>query len=286
MSSAVPQPGHQSETASQPAGRSAGGIGGLPTSAGPVRGAPVELAARGRSEGRSPYERLVALGVASSTARALVSEYGSGRVLDALDAVDTLGDGEVRRRAGWVVAAIRQGWDLADLLAERRTVEARYARWERERAARDREAGRWEARQAVAGRWRGAISSALDDRQLASAVERATSPMAGLGRRSVPVVAAQLLAWAVAAHRRNPDRPLDELLAADLDRPDRSSVPDRLEGPLPPPPAATDARDDLTARLTGLLARRPELARPGVPDREGSPEGRVRRVGEGVGHGR
>ena len=278
MSSAVPQQAHPGERASQPAGAVADVVGGPRTSAGPT--------ARGRREDRSPYERLAALGVASSTARALVSEYGTGRVVDALDAVDTLGDGEVRRRAGWVVAAIRQGWDLADLLAERRTVEARYARWERERGDRDREAARWEARQAVAGRWRGAISSALDDRQLVSAVERITSPTAGLGRRSVPVAAAQLLAWAVMAHLRAPDRPLAKVLAADLARPDRPSDPGWPEGPLPRPPGATDACDDLTARLTRLLARRPDLARPGVPDRERASEGCARGVSEGVGHGR
>jgi hypothetical protein len=157
---------------------------------------------------QQPHERLVALGVAASTARALVSEYGSDRVVDALDAVDTLGDGEVRRRAGWVVAAVREGWNLGELLAERRASEARYARWERERADRDREAAGWEARQAVADRWRGAISAALDDRQLELAIERVTTPAAGLGRRSVPVAAAQLLAWAVAAHRRAPGRAL------------------------------------------------------------------------------
>lgn len=235
----------------------------------------------------SPQQRLVALGVAEPTARALIEQHGQARVIDALDAVDTLGDGEVRRRAGWVVSAIRQGWDLDDLLAERRQLEARYSRWDRERAERDRAAARWRARESVVGAWRAALSGALDDRQLAVAVERVSSPVAGLGRRSLPVVRAQLLAWAVTAHRAAPDRPLAQVLADDLVGPHRTIAAPPLDGPLPPAPGGgREPEDDLTARLTHLLARRPDLARPGTATHERAGDARARALGEGVGHGR
>jgi hypothetical protein len=235
----------------------------------------------------TPRERLVALGVAEPTARALIEQHGRARVVDALDAVDTLGDGEVRRRAGWVVSAIRQGWDLEGLLAERRQLEARYARWERERAERDRAAARWRARESTVAGWRAAVSTALDDQQLAVAVERVTTPVAGLGRRSLPVVRAQLLAWAVTKHAATPGRPLSEVLAADLVGPHRRVVVPSLEGPLPPVPGHVgEPEDDLTDRLTRLLARRPDLSQPGMPTHERAEVARSRARGEGVGHGR
>ncbi|MFA9432847.1 hypothetical protein [Egicoccus sp. AB-alg2] len=229
----------------------------------------------------------MALGVAEPTARALIEQHGQARVVDALDAVDTLGDGEVRRRAGWVVSAIRQGWDLEGLLAERRQLEARYARWERERADRDRAAARWRARESCAAGWRAALSGALDDHQLAVAVDRVTTPVAGLGRRSLPVVRAQLLAWAVTRHLAAPDRRLSEVLADDLVGPRRTVAAPAFEGPLPPVPGtAREPEDDLTERLTRLLARRPDLARPGTPTHERAGDARARALGEGVGHGR
>jgi hypothetical protein len=169
----------------------------------------------------SPHERLVALGVAEPTARALIVQHGRARVVDALDALDTLGDGEVRRPAGWVISAIRQGWDLEGILAERRQVEARYARRERERAERDRAAAQWRARESTVAGWRAALSASLDAR-LAVAVARVTSPVAGLGRRALPIVRAQLLMWAVTKHAAAPDRPLSEVLADDLVGPHRT----------------------------------------------------------------
>jgi hypothetical protein len=239
------------------------------------------------AKSRSPQQRLVALGVAEPTARALIEQHGQARVVDALDAVDTMGDGEVRRRAGWVVSAIRQGWDLEGLLAERRQLEARYARWERERADRDGAAARWRARESSVAGWRAALSAALDDRQLAVAVDRVTTPVAGLGRRSLPVVRAQLLAWAVTRHLAAPDRRLSEALADDLVGPRRRVAAPAFEGPLPQGPrTAGEPEDDLTERLTRLLARRPDLARPGTPTHERADDARSRALGEGVGHGR
>jgi hypothetical protein len=235
----------------------------------------------------SPQQRLAALGVAEPTARALIEQHGQARVIDALDAVDTLGDGEVRRRAGWVVSAVRQGWDLEGLLAERRQLEARYARWERERTERYRAAARWRARESTVAGWRAALSAALDDRQLAVAVDRVTTPVGGLGRRSLPVVRAQLLAWAVTAHRAATDRLLSDVLADDLVGSHRRVAASVFDGPLPPVPGpARESQDDLTDRLTDLLARRPDLAHPGTPTHERAEVARSRALGEGVGHGR
>jgi hypothetical protein len=244
-------------------------------------------AAWGSDVSRDPSERLIALGVAEPTAGSLLERYGRQRVVDALDAVDTLGDRAVRSRAGWVVSAIRQGWDLEGLLAERRQLEARYARWERERNERDRRAAQWRAREPATGAWRAAISGALDDQQLAVAVERVTTPVAGLGRRSIPIMRAQLLAWAVAAHRGEPERPLAQVLADDLIGRDRTGTAPSLDGALPPAPVGVgEPVDDLTDRLTGLLARRPDLASPAPQPCERAQPASGRALGEGVGHGR
>jgi len=92
-------------------------------------------------------------------ARELIAKYGIQLVVDAVDAVATLADGELRLRAAWVLSAVREGWDLDELLAERGTAEARLARWEAERVERDRDTSRWRLRESLMGEWRGAISS-------------------------------------------------------------------------------------------------------------------------------
>lgn len=237
--------------------------------------------------GPGPGERLAALGVAESTARVLLDRYGRDRVVDALDAVDMLGDSEVRRRAGWVVSAIRQGWNLEELLSERRQIGARRARWDRERSERDHQAARWRASEAASGAWRAVVSEALDDRRLAVAVERVTTPVAGLDRRSVPIMRAQLVAWAVTAHQAAPDRPLSDVLADDLVGRDRTVTAPSLEGPLPPCPTAVAVReDDLADRLTDLLARRSDLARPGPSTHNRADDAHDRALQLGVGHER
>ena len=106
--------------------------------------------------------------------------------------------------------------DGLDRQARRRERDAYHARWEQGRAARDREAVRWQQHLAAASRWRTAVSTALDDRLLATAVERVTTPVAGLDRRSVPVARAQLVAWAAAVHRAASQRPLRDALTNDL----------------------------------------------------------------------
>ncbi len=245
-----------------------------------------ESEGRARRSDRQALQRLAALGVTPPTAQELIANHGTQRVVDALDAVATLDDGEVRLRAGWVLSAVHDGWDLDELLAERRTTEARLARWEAERAARERDTARWRSHESVTGEWRGAISAALDDSQLATAVERITTPVAGLGRRSVPIVRTQLLAWAVTAHREAPTGPLDEVLADDLAGTHRMVSAPSLEGPIPAAPGVGTAPDDLTARLTELLARRPDLAMPGPEQSERTHAGLRRSLGDGLGRDR
>jgi hypothetical protein len=70
-----------------------------------------------------PRDRLVALGVHEATVRSLIDQHNVARVVDA-DAVGALGEGSAAR-PGWAVPAIRQGWDLEELLAERHQAEAR-----------------------------------------------------------------------------------------------------------------------------------------------------------------
>lgn len=40
-------------------------------------------------------------------AKELLAEHGAQRVVDALDAVATLGEGEMRLRAGWVLSTLQ-----------------------------------------------------------------------------------------------------------------------------------------------------------------------------------
>jgi hypothetical protein len=185
-----------------------------------------------------------------------------------------------------VLSAVREGWELDELLAERHTAKARLARWHAERAERDRDTARWRSRESLMGEWRGAISAALDDCQLAIAVERITTPVAGVGRRSVPIVEAKLVAWAVTAHREAPTRPLAEALADDLVGTKRVVRSPSLDAPIPAAPGVRTASDDLTARLTDLLASRADLAMPGPEDPERSHAGLGRSLGDGLGRER
>ncbi len=78
-----------------------------------------------------------------------------------------------------------------------------------------------------------------------------------LGRRSLPVARAQLLAWAVAVSAHTPTAVLGEALAADLDG--TPTPPDPLEHGLPEPPAGDASKDDLSARLATAIAERIEV---------------------------
>lgn len=142
----------------------------------------------------------------------------------------------------------------------REEAEARHTRWVAEQLERDQADLATLERRNRARAWRQIVSDALDDRQLEAAIEHVTTPVGGLGRRSVPLARAQLLAWAVDVRRREPDAPLDKALQASLEG--EPHPVDTIGGPPPPAPyAAPDARD-LSARIEDALARRPDLDRP------------------------
>jgi hypothetical protein len=93
------------------------------------------------------------------------------------------------------------------------------------------------------------VSAALDDTELSAAVQQVTKPVGSTGRRSLPVVRAQLLLWAAAASARHPDVPLSAALRRDLAGGAQSPEP----SPLPEPPVPERPAADLCERLAGCL---------------------------------
>jgi hypothetical protein len=196
------------------------------------------------------WQRLLDLGVAPAVADDVLAEHAPERVRDVLDAVAAQ---DLRSPAGWVVKALRDGWDVSQHVAERHRAREREQR-EAERAAAASEAARAEQeQQRRADGWAAAVSAALDDDALLHALRHVTTPLPGLDRRSVPIARAQLLAWAIAMHMQSPDLRLDRALAAALaDSPEPVAVSDRG---LPPPPAARGAPADLSSRISAHLDR-------------------------------
>ncbi len=197
--------------------------------------------------------RLRALGVTGGVATDLRARHPVERLSDVVDAAEAQ---SLRKPAGWVVAALRDDWDVTEILAAHRGAQAR------QRAAAvqaEQDACRTVAEQQRRDRtqaWAAAISAALDDRQLLEALTRVTTPTPGVGRRSVPIARAQLLAWALAVHRDRPDLQLPDALAAAL--PTAGPVPGALDGDLPdPPPPAADLRGELSARIAACLPALP-----------------------------
>jgi hypothetical protein len=92
------------------------------------------------------------------------------------------------------------------------------------------------------------VFEALTDTQLTAAVQRIARPVEGLDRRSAPVAASQLLAWAIATAKAAPDTPLDVALTHALH--DHADDPDSPVFELPediPPPPATNTEADAEA---------------------------------------
>lgn len=222
-------------------------------------------------------DRLHSRGVARPAAEELVAEHPARRVVDALDALDEIDEGRVRSPAGWLVSAIRGNWDLTDVLADRRQSEARLARWEREQLERDDADLKARQRWARSEAWYAAISDALDEDQLETAIECVTTPVSGLGRRSVPLARAQLVAWAVDVQRREPDAPFHKALAADLEGEPHPVL--TMRGAPPRPPCAAPDAADLSGRIEAVLDRRPDLERPPVEERGLVPPRRTARFG-------
>jgi hypothetical protein len=207
-----------------------------------------------RASGDAPdlIGRLAAVGVSGEVAASLVVAHPSQQIADAVEAV--VGQA-TRNPAGWVVRAVRECWDLSERLAVQRAAPARRER-ETQQAAADAEARCAEQRRRRrADSWCAAISSALDDAQLAEAVAKVTMPVAGLGRRSVPLARAQLLAWAVTVVGAAGLRPLpqalgDALATGAASPPVELDACDDLPDPPPHPPPAID----LNARLGAFLS--------------------------------
>ena len=84
------------------------------------------------------------------------------------------------------------------------------------------------------------------------AVQQVTTPAPGVGRRSLPLARAQLLAWAVQIAHRQPSLPLAEALAAALANGARPVEP--INDGIPDPPATAAGVPDLTARLRACLS--------------------------------
>lgn len=196
--------------------------------------------------------RLIGLGLPVAAAQQLVEEYAEQRVIDALDALDELdADRRVLDPVGWVDAAVKQRWDLTSVLAQRREREQRVAALDGDRQQRDAARAAYPAWRATADRWDTAISAALDDDQLSRAVDELTDDVPSVGRRSVPIVRAELITWAVEVHGRDPSQPLAAALTGALDRGPRPG-PGR-EWPLPEPPAPAAGGD--VSSLTDRIAR-------------------------------
>lgn len=210
--------------------------------------------------------RLVDLGVAASVADKLLDEHPHERVHDVLDAV---GAQTLRSPAGWVVKALRDGWHVRELVAERRRVEARDQRRAEEADAAVQARRRAAEQSARADAWAAAVSASLDDHALCSAVRLVTTPAPGLNRRSVPLARAQLVAWAFEVHERSPRHQLEEALATALR--DGTEPAGFAPQDLPPPPSVASVAADLSARIRVCLDH---LAEPAVAGASQSPTNR------------
>ncbi len=203
--------------------------------------------ATGPAEGLQ--ERLIALGVTAPVAADLLTRHPAERVTDVVVAA---GAQALRKPAGWVVAALREGWDVTQILTAHRAARARQER-EADVADAARQAARVRlARAETAARWDRAVSAALDDDQLADALAQVTTPAPGMGRRSVPLARVQLLAWAVAVHHAAPAEDLAGALDAAL-RAGAAPVPGGLEEDLPHPPPASAPAAGLNDRIRACL---------------------------------
>ena len=160
------------------------------------------------------------------------------------------------RRAGWVVRALRDKWDVAEAAERARRVRAGQERAEQRRMTAEADDERVRGQSAAANAWDALVSAALDDDRLAEVVRGATTPVAGLRRRSTGVSRTQLLAWAMRVV--DTDRSAD--VASDLrvavgQLPARCENADMLPDVVAHPPRVPDAATPipLTIRLRRLL---------------------------------
>jgi DNA-binding transcriptional ArsR family regulator len=205
---------------------------------------------RGEPE-RDLVDGLTAVGLAPAVAADLVAEHPGAVVRDALDAV---GVKRLHNPAGWVVRAISGRWDVSGDAAQARAARARAAARKRDELGADERREQERDRQTSSAAWAAAVSAAMDDRQLAEAIQRLTSPLPGLERRYAPAVCAALVLWAQAVVAVDPGRPLDVALRLALAaRPTPDDVPDIAPEVSAPTPCSQAA--DLSGRVSALLGR-------------------------------
>jgi hypothetical protein len=199
------------------------------------------------------------VGVAAPVTDGLLDDHPPERVRDVLDAVAVQ---TLRSPAGWVVKALRDGWDVSELVAERRRAAARDQRRAEESHAAAQTERVHREQSARADAWAEAVSAALDDDALRNAVERLTTPAEGINRRSVPLARAQIVAWAFEVHERSSHHRLDDALATALS--DGTEPVALAPRQLPAPPAPAHAAADLSARIRACLDRVPEPVAAGA----------------------
>lgn len=199
-----------------------------------------------RAEVRELLGRLTSLGVDDDCAGRLVVEHPARQIEDALTVV---GNRDADNPAGWLVAAIRRGWDLSDEVDQ---IEAAARRADQFAVEIQRRRDRRREDKLALGRaadWHAAISTAVSDRQLRRTVRAISDRLPDVAAGSVPVVRAELVRLAAAGCRRNPGRPLAEALEAALE-----AGAGELPTPLPPPPVEADGEaPPLAERLSMLL---------------------------------
>jgi len=197
-------------------------------------------------------DRLLELGVARAQAERLVANHPAEQVERALVAIDEADQDGIRNVAGWIVAAIRESWEFADGPTSTRAATAG-ARSSPSLAASEEEIPQRRRREEG---WRAVVASALGDDELASAIELASQPVPGLNRRSVPLVVADLVSWAVQVTGRQPARPIDDALLGALRSGDGRPQPiDPDEVELPAPPDIEPSTPTLEERVAALLDR-------------------------------
>ncbi|WP_370325817.1 hypothetical protein [Euzebya sp.] len=203
-------------------------------------------------------DRLVEVGLDAAAAESLLAEHGQELVEAALAALPW---DRVRNPAGWLVKAVRDGWAVEAQQRRQREVQPSPRVPDYEPPSVEPEGLAHEA-------WAAFAVTVLDDRSLAEAIAKVTTPVAGIGRRSVPVAVGELGGWAASAFAASCGGSLRDALTDAL--PDAEPVPfDRSLSFVEIP--AVDVAPDWQTRLADAVkfadAQRDIAAEPQNPGR-------------------